>query len=200
MHILVTGGTGFIGSHICSVFLKNNFSVTIFDSLLNSSISVVDRIKKINNKNNKINFVKGDLRNLNQIENIFLNSQKKDSPINGVIHCAGLKVLKDSLSNPLNYWSVNVSGTLNLLEVMKKYNCFTIVFSSSATVYKNNGFNLIDENTELKPSNPYGYSKLTNEYILQNLFDSSPDNWRIANLRYFNPIGAHNSGLIGGMS
>ena len=198
MHILVTGGTGFIGSHICSVLLRYNLSVTIFDSLINSSLGVVDRIKEINNqKLNNINFIKGDIRNINHIEKVFYDAQYKRYPINAVIHCAGLKVLKDSLQNPLNYWDVNVSGTLNLLKIMKKYSCYSIVFSSSATVYDNNGFNLLDEKKALKPINPYGHTKLTNENILSNLFHSSQKDWKIANLRYFNPIGAHESGLIG---
>ena len=124
-------------------------------------------------------------------------SFKLKKKIEAVIHFAGLKAVADSISEPLKYWENNVLGTINLLKVMEKYDCNTIVFSSSATVYKSKPDKLLKEDDICEPVNPYGYSKLTIENILNNLYDSAPSKWRIASLRYFNPVGAHYSGLIG---
>ncbi len=200
--ILVTGGTGFIGSHTTLLLLEKGYEVLILDSNINSNPKTIDKIHQICNKNgvdsrNKLFFCKGDLRDLNCLENLFLNSIKSKKPISGVIHFAGLKSVSESITKSLNYWDQNVAGSITLLKVMKKYNCKTIVFSSSATVYGVSNKDKIDELSEIKPINSYGKTKYTIETILENLFYSENGSWRIANLRYFNPIGAHPSGIIG---
>ena len=139
--ILTTGGLGFIGSHICLEILESGLDVLVVDSLINSSLDVIKRIEKIlSNKNKskvgKLFFRKGDIRNYEFIDSIFEEFLLSKNPINSVIHLAGLKSVSDSIIDPLNYWDVNVNGTLNLLSVMKKNNCNNIVFSSSATIYK----------------------------------------------------------------
>ena len=198
--ILVTGGAGFIGSHTCLLLLKKGYKIVVLDSLINSSKISLERVSKIVcNKLDieRIKLINGDIRDVNLLENIFSEAKFKKDNFLGVIHFAGLKAVEQSIKYPLEYWDNNVYGSINLLKIMDKYNCKTIVFSSSATVYKNtiNNTNL-DENSKLKPYNPYGETKLAIEKILSDIFKSSSE-WRIANLRYFNPIGAHSSGLIG---
>ena len=200
--ILVTGGAGFIGSHTSLCLLEKGYEILIVDSLVNSSFEAFLRIKKIINLKfpkleNNIKFVKGDLRDESFLNEIFLNQQKIGKPITGVIHFAGLKSVNESISLPLKYWDFNLISTINLLKVMNLYACRTIVFSSSASVYGSNNEKLIFEDQTLEPINPYGQTKLVIESILKNLFDSSSREWKIINLRYFNPIGAHSSGLIG---
>ena len=201
--ILVTGGAGFIGSHTCLTLLQKKYKIVVIDSFINSSRISLERVKKISKKNdyydNKdIEIIKGDLRNFNLIDNIFFKSILENYPITAVIHFAGLKSVNESIINPLDYWDNNVSGTINLLKAMEKNNCRNIVFSSSATIYAySNNKNHITENSFIKPVNPYGHTKAVIEKILENLSESSKGKWRIANLRYFNPIGAHSSGLIG---
>ena len=198
--ILVTGGAGFIGSHTCLLLLKKGYKLVVLDSLINSSEISLKRISEIvfNEVNNeKIKFIKGDIRDKNLLESIFNEAQLNDNKFDGVIHFAGLKAVGESVKYPLEYWDSNVNGSLTLFKVMDKYDCRTIVFSSSATVYdktENNQF--LNEKSKIYPSNPYGETKLAIEKILFNLFKSS-SKWRIINLRYFNPIGAHKSGLIG---
>ena len=200
--ILTTGGLGFIGSHICLEILESGSDVLVVDSLMNSSLDVIKRIEKLlifknKRKVGKLFFRKGDIRNYEFLDSVFEEFLVSKNPIHSVIHLAGLKSVIDSTIDPLTYWDVNVKGTLNLLSVMKKYSCNNIVFSSSATIYKSKIKAKIKENSELKPINPYGNTKLVVENFLNDLFKSEVNNWRIASLRYFNPVGAHSSGLLG---
>ena len=200
--IFVTGGAGFIGTHTSLLLLEKGFIVFILDSFVNSSEKSIDKIslilkeKNIDTKGN-IFLVKGDIRNQDDIERVFQLSMKLNKRIESVMHFAGLKSVFDSLINPLDYWDNNVVGTINLLKIMEKYNCKNIVFSSSATVYKVGPKKLLNENDTCEPINPYGITKLTIERILNNLYKSQPSKWRIASLRYFNPVGAHESSLMG---
>lgn len=189
MKILVTGGCGFIGSHTCCELLDNNYEVVVIDNLSNSKEEVIDKIKKITNKNLK--FYKGDLCDKELVDKIFKNEN-----IDAVIHFAGLKAVGESVKKPLLYYRNNINSTLTLLEVMSKYNCKKLVFSSSATVYGNPKTLPIKEDFDLKTTNPYGSTKLYIEGILKDLYNSDNE-WSIAVLRYFNPIGAHKSYLIG---
>ena len=200
--VLVTGGTGFIGSHTVLLLLRLGYFVYILDSNVNSSDFVINNINKIlksesNNFINNLKFFKSDLRNESNIEEIFNYANKNKTPINSVIHFAGLKAVGESNKNPLAYWENNVSGTINLLKIMKKHNCRDLVFSSSATIYSCQSNYPITETASIGPINTYGNTKATIETILNDLYKSSSRSWRIANLRYFNPIGAHNSGLLG---
>lgn len=199
--ILVTGGSGFIGSHTCLCLLKNNYKVVVVDSNVNSSKLSLKMIKKIIDQNNQemeeIIFYKGDIRDEKLLKKVFLQSLNDGYPIEGVIHFAGLKSVEESTKDPLKYWDNNVCGTINLLKVMQLFNCETIVFSSSATVYGNSEISPIKETFVIKPLNPYGQTKATIEYILGDICRSFKNTWKVANLRYFNPIGAHYSGLIG---
>ena len=200
--ILVTGGTGFIGSHICYLFLKEGFNVISFDSLINSSIKVNKNIDNLlisegYKVNDNFKFIKGDIRNETLLREVFNDQIKINKPISSVIHLAGLKSVKQSKLYPLNYWSNNVSGSINIFKVMKEFECKNIVFSSSATIYGISENPLIRENEKIKPQNPYGKTKATIEKILEDLFYESSKSMRISNLRYFNPIGAHPSGMIG---
>ena len=189
MKILVTGGCGFIGSHTCCELLDNNYEVVVIDNLSNSKEDVIDKIKKITNKDLK--FYKGDLCDKELVDNIFKNEN-----IDAVIHFAGLKAVGESVKKPLLYYRNNIDSTLTLLEVMSKYNCKKLVFSSSATVYGNPKTLPIKEDFPLQTTNPYGSTKLYIEGILKDLYNSDNE-WSIAVLRYFNPIGAHKSYLIG---
>lgn len=189
MKILVTGGCGFIGSHTCCELLDNNYEVVVIDNLSNSKEEVIDKIKKITNKNLK--FYKGDLCDKELVDKIFKNEN-----IDAVIHFAGLKAVGESVKKPLLYYRNNIDSTLTLLEVMNKYNCKKLVFSSSATVYGNPKTLPIKEDFPLQTTNPYGSTKLYIEGILKDLYNSDNE-WSIAVLRYFNPIGAHKSYLIG---
>ena len=201
MHrILITGGTGFIGSHTCISLLSEGYDLFVIDSLKNSSKKSLEKIKEIFKKedkdiSSKLRFFEGDLKNKEFIENIFKKAQEDDNPIKGVIHFAGLKAVAESVSKPLLYWNNNVIGSYNLIKSMEKNDCQTIVFSSSATVYGNTSEDLLKEDSPLSPTNPYGTTKLSVENLLKDI--SQNGNWRIAILRYFNPIGAHKSGLIG---
>ena len=199
--ILVTGGTGFIGSHTCLLLLERGYKVVIVDSLVNSSKKAIKQINKIYRKknctnNNILNFYKGDLRDKKFLENIFQEGIISNEPIDGVIHFAGLKSVQESVLNPLAYWDSNVISSLRLLETMDKFLCRNFVFSSSATVYGLWDKEFLDEKLPLFPSNPYGKTKQAIENILIDKFNASND-WKIINMRYFNPIGAHCSGMIG---
>jgi len=199
--ILVTGGTGFIGSHVCLSLIYSNYRVVIADSNVNSSELSLKSLKQIFEKNDfrnyEIDFKKGDIRDEKFLKNLFEKEDENNHPIEGVIHLAGLKSVEESTRDPLLYWDNNVCGTLNLLKIMQLFDCKNIVFSSSATIYGNTKINPIKESFEINPLNPYGHTKASVEYILENIFQSAKNEWRIANLRYFNPIGAHESGLIG---
>ncbi len=201
-NILVTGGAGFIGSHTCLLLLKKGYEVNVIDSFVNSSPKSLEKIidiYKLENNTNvpKLNIYKGDLRDKQFLEDIFFDLYNNDKKLDGILHFAGLKSVAESVENPLLYWQVNVLGTINLLEIMKKYNCNTFVFSSSATIYSQKENCLLSESSALNPINPYGKTKFTIEIILRDIFEASAINLKFASLRYFNPIGAHFSGLIG---
>ena len=189
MKILVTGGCGYIGSHTCCELLDNGYEVIIIDNLSNSKEDVIDKIKEITGK--KVKFYKGDLCDKSFVEKVF-----NENEIDSVIHFAGLKAVGESVAKPILYYRNNLDSTLTLLEVMGKHNCKKIVFSSSATVYGSPKSLPIKEDFPLSTTNPYGSTKLYIEGILKDLYISDND-WSIAILRYFNPIGAHKSGLIG---
>ena len=200
--ILVTGGTGFIGSHTSLLLLKKGYTIYIVDSNINSSKSVIDNIQLIMkqrglNISNKLNFINSDINNLDKLDEIFQIANNKKEPIKSVFHFAGLKAVNESIEYPLKYWNNNVSGTLTLLKAMKKHDCTNMIFSSSATIYSSKAKTPITEQSEIGPINPYGNTKVTIENILSDLYKSNPRKWKIANLRYFNPIGAHPSGLLG---
>jgi UDP-glucose 4-epimerase len=187
--ILVTGGAGYIGSHTCIELINYGYEVIVVDNLSNSSIESIRRVEKITKC--KISFYQVDIRNKCELENIF-NRHSVDA----VFHFAGLKSVSESIEYPVEYYENNINGSINLVEVMKKFNCNIFIFSSSATVYGNPHKLPIKENFPLSATNPYGRSKLIIENFLQDVFISD-DSWHIALLRYFNPVGAHKSGLIG---
>ena len=202
MHILVTGGAGFIGSHTCVVLLDAGHKVTIIDSFVNSSKKTIDGIKIIFKEKridfkDKLKIYQGDLRNKKTIEEVFNSSVKENDPINAVIHFASLKSVIESFEKPILYWTNNVIGSLNLVDVMSRFNCKNLVFSSSANIYDFSDDKPINENHKIKPTSPYGNNKATIEKLFNDIFNGDPESWRISNLRYFNPIGAHHSGEIG---
>ena len=187
--VLVTGGAGYIGSHTCVELLNEGYEIIALDNLSNSCEESLKRVQEICGKT--LEFVNGDIRDRNQLDALF---SKND--ISAVVHFAGLKAVGESVSIPLSYYDNNVYGTLVLLEAMKQARVKTLVFSSSATVYGDPSSLPISEDFPTSATNPYGRSKLMIEEILQDLYVS--DNlWRIALLRYFNPVGAHPSGRIG---
>lgn len=190
MKILVTGGLGFIGSHTCVELAKENHEVIIVDNLYNSKEEVLVKLKKITGKDFK--FYKYDLLDKENLEEIF-----KKNKIDAVIHFAGYKAVGESVKKPLMYYSNNLKSTINLLEVMGKYNVKKLVFSSSATVYGDPGCpKYVEEMGRGKTTNPYGTTKAMIEQILEDLYFSD-NSWDVSILRYFNPVGAHESGLIG---
>lgn len=187
--ILVTGGAGYIGSHTTVQLLQAGFPVIIYDNLSNSSRTVINRIEALSGK--PVTFVQGDIRDRAKLQQTFENYA-----IDSVIHFAGLKAVGESESDPLKYYDNNVNGTLILLDEMEKREIRKFVFSSSATVYGDAGYSRYHEGTPLAPANVYGRTKLMAENILRDVKKSQPL-WRIALLRYFNPVGAHASGMIG---
>ena len=189
MKILVTGGTGYIGSHTAVELLNSGYEIVIIDNFSNSKSDVLDKIKLITNKDFK--FYEGDVCNKDLLRKIF-----NENKIDAVIHFAGYKAVGESVKKPIMYYRNNIDSTLSLIEVMNEFNCKKIVFSSSATVYGNPTTLPIKEDFPLSTTNPYGSTKLMIENILRDLYISDND-WSIALLRYFNPIGAHVSGLIG---
>lgn len=190
MSILVTGGAGYIGSHTIIDLLSNNFDLVVIDNLCNSSFESIKRVETLSEK--KIKFYNIDLRNKEQLKSLF-----EEFNFECVIHFAGLKSVGESVAEPLNYYDNNLTGSLNLLSVMKEYGVKKIIFSSSATVY---GFPeqvpIVEACRTGGTTNPYGTSKLFMEQILKDVASSDRD-WNIISLRYFNPVGAHPSGLIG---
>ena len=189
MKILVTGGAGYIGSHTCVELLNAGYDIVVIDNFSNSKKEVIDKIKTITNKD--FNFYEGDCQDKEILTKIF-----KENDISSVIHFAGFKAVGESVSKPIMYYRNNIDSTLSLLEVMSEFDVKKIVFSSSATVYGNPKSLPIKEDFPLSTTNPYGSTKLMIEDILRDLYISD-NNWSIAILRYFNPIGAHRSGLIG---
>ena len=189
MRILVTGGTGYIGSHTCVELLEKGYEVVIIDNLYNSSKSVVKKIKEITSK--EFNFYEIDLLDKEALNHVFEKEQ-----VNAVIHFAGYKAVGESVEKPLEYYQNNLVGTINLCEIMRKHNVFNLVFSSSATVYGDPHTVPISEDFPLTTKSPYGSTKLMIETILSDIAYADK-HWSIVALRYFNPIGAHKSGLIG---
>ena len=188
--ILVTGGLGYIGSHTALDLLNNGYEVVVIDNLSNAKIEVKDRIEKLANK--KIDLYIGDI-----LDKVILDKIFTEHKIDAIIHFAGLKAVGESVMVPLKYYANNIAGTVNLLEVAKAHNVKNFIFSSSATVYGEQEVFPIKESAKLnEPTNPYGKTKLFIEYILKDLYKSDPS-WNIILLRYFNPIGAHQSGLLG---
>ena len=187
--ILITGGTGFIGSHTAVVLLAAGYEVILYDNLSNSRGDVVERIARITGQTPR--FVEGDVRDRGQLASVFAGTR-----IDGVIHFAALKAVGESQREALAYYDVNVGGTLVLCQTMAAAGVFSLVFSSSATVYGDPAALPIREDFARSATNPYGASKLMLEDMLADIAAADP-RWRIARLRYFNPIGAHESGLIG---
>ena len=191
--ILLTGGTGFIGSHTCLSLLQQKYEVLILDSCINSSSKSLNGISKVLGSKYQIDksnlkFVKGDINDENLLKDIFDSAMKSNKPIEGVIHFAGLKSLIESINYPLKYWESNVAGTINLLKVMDNYNCRKIIFSSSASIYRSNNNGLIKEDSFIEPSTPYGSTKATIESFLKDLSDFQKALGKIINLRYFNQL------------
>lgn len=189
MRILVTGGAGYIGSHTCVELLNEGHEVIVLDNLYNASEIALERVKHITGKD--LTFYKVDLLDKEKVNEVF---EKEE--IDAVIHFAALKAVGESVEKPLMYYENNITGTLNLCEVMQKHDVKNIVFSSSATVYGSPDVVPITEDAPLSTTNPYGSTKLMMEQILQDLHVADPA-WNVVILRYFNPIGAHESGLIG---
>lgn len=187
--ILVTGGAGYIGSHTCVELLNENYNVIVVDNLSNSSEESLKRIERITNK--EIKFYKVDCCSMNALDRVF-----SENKIDAIIHFAGLKAVGESVRMPIEYYQNNLISTLNVIELMRRYNIYNFVFSSSATVYGDPISVPIYEDFELKVTNPYGRTKLMIEDMLRDFAKVNP-NFNIAILRYFNPIGAHPSGLIG---
>ena len=202
-NILVTGGAGFIGSHTCLLLLERGYNVYVIDSFINSSPKSLEKVLEINKLKKNTNFqnilqvFNGDLLDKNFLKNVFLDFTKTNQKFDGVIHFAGLKSVAESVNQPLKYWQTNINATINLLEMMEEFDCNTLIFSSSATVYAQSNNEPLTEKSLIKPMNPYGSTKLVIESILKDIFNASNKRPNIASLRYFNPIGAHSSGLIG---
>ena len=189
MNILVTGGSGYIGSHACVALRAAGHSVTVVDNLANSRPEVLDRVARISGE--RPIFYEGDVRDRTLLRRIFAAS-----PIDAVIHFAGLKAVGESVAQPLSYYDCNVGGAITLCEAMAESAVKTLIFSSSATVYGDPASVPIREDFPRSATNPYGASKLMIEDILADVAQADPA-WRIGRLRYFNPVGAHASGLIG---
>ncbi|WP_144462521.1 UDP-glucose 4-epimerase GalE [Siminovitchia fortis] len=187
--ILVTGGAGYIGSHTVVELYNAGYEVIIVDNFVNSNLEVINRINEITHQKPIVYPI--DLLIKDDLEKVF--SQHK---FDGVIHFAGLKAVGESTQYPLKYYKENILSTINLCDLMNKYDVKNLVFSSSATVYSPENEMPVNEEGKLRPSNPYGRTKLFIEEILRDLYQADND-WRIVLLRYFNPVGAHESGLIG---
>ena len=189
MNVLLTGGAGYIGSHIAVVLMDLGHRVVLYDNLSNSSDSVLDKLGRITCQH--VSFVRGDVRDTELLVNTLNHNE-----INAVIHCAGLKAVGESIEIPVDYYANNVHGTVSLLQAMQAEKVKKLVFSSSATIYGEPKYLPIDENHPIGAINPYGRSKLHIEEMLNDVAKSDSQ-WSVACLRYFNPVGAHESGLIG---
>lgn len=190
MKILFTGGLGYIGSHTAVEVLNEGFEVIIADNLSNSKLGVLDKIKSITGKN--VKFYQIDICDKEALETVF----EENPDIFAVIHFAGFKAVGESVKEPLKYYENNMISTFNVLRMMEKYNCKNIIFSSSATVYAQSEIMPLKEDFPLSATNPYGRTKLFNEYVLKDYQNVHQDT-NVIILRYFNPIGAHDSGLLG---
>ena len=193
--LLITGGAGFIGSHTCLVLLGAGHDLVVLDNFSNSSSESLKRVRQlagIEDGSERIQVIEGDIRSKQDLREAFQAGQSIDA----VIHFAGLKAVGESVREPLHYWDVNLSGSQCLLTVMQEQNCRTLAFSSSCTVYGLPEQVPVAEDALVMPINPYGFTKAAVEQMLEDLSRSEPD-WRIARLRYFNPVGAHPSGQIG---
>ena len=201
--LLITGGAGFIGSHTCVVLLEAGHDLVVLDDFSNSSSRALDRVLALagitpsESSAKRLLTVPGSINNSLVLEKVFREAKETGQPIEGVIHFAGLKAVGESVADPLRYWHVNVGGSISLINVMAAFSCHTLVFSSSATLYGYPDQVPIPETAPIQPINPYGHSKAAVERLLNDLAASAPDQWRIACLRYFNPVGAHPSGRIG---
>jgi UDP-glucose 4-epimerase len=187
--VLLTGGTGYIGSHTCVELMRAGYDTILYDNLCNSSPVVVDRIEQITGK--RPQFVLGDIRDRTALDRLF-----ETHPIDAVVHFAGLKAVAESVQRPLDYYISNVCGSTTLFDAMRSFDIRRIVFSSSATVYDSKAQIPLKESSAVGPANPYGRTKLMIEQILGDIAAADPS-WRVLCLRYFNPVGAHESGLIG---
>ena len=193
-HLLITGGAGFIGSHTALVLLEAGHSLVVLDSFANSSPESLQRVKALAGLagDARLQVIEGDIRNPADLDRAFGAANS----IDGVIHFAGLKAVGESVQQPLRYWDVNANGSRCLIEAMQRHSCRTIVFSSSATLYGFPETVPINETAPIQPINPYGHTKAAVEQMLADVNACEPG-WRIARLRYFNPVGAHPSGRIG---
>lgn len=189
MNILVTGGIGYIGSHTCIALLEAGHTVIVADNLSNSKVETLERVKQISNK--EITFYQIDVTDEVAVDAVFSNHQ-----LDGVIHFAGLKAIGESVEKPLAYYYNNIVSTIVLSKACQKYGVKRFVFSSSATVYGENEVPFVETIKLLPTTNPYGETKAMNERILTDIVKANPD-WSVTLLRYFNPVGAHDSGLIG---
>lgn len=189
--ILVTGGCGYIGSHVVVELIQNNYQVIVIDNLLNSFANVLDSIEKITDK--LPIFYEGDIRNSQLLTHVF-----DSHPIDAVIHLAGLKSIDESVQQPLHYFENNIIGALTLIKTMANHKVKNLIFSSSAAVYGAQGAPFNEFSSEIKPNNPYARSKFIIEELLNDICHADV-NWSVGVLRYFNPVGAHESGLIGEM-
>ena len=187
-NVLVTGGVGYVGSHLILTLLENNYKIIVVDNLSNSKKNVIDKIKILSSKS--IKFYKVDIKNKNSLSKVF-----KENKIQYVFHLAALKSVNESIKNAHNYYKNNVLGTINLIEVMKKFKVKRLIFSSSAVVYGKSKKLPCSENQKTNPTNPYASTKIACEEYFNSLANEN-DGWNIISLRYFNPVGNHPSGLI----
>jgi UDP-glucose 4-epimerase len=195
--LLITGGAGFIGTHTCLVLLEAGHNLVVLDNFDNSSRESLKRVLELAGPSaaGRLQVVEGDIRSAGDLERAF-KATPAGRPITAVVHFAGLKAVGESVREPLRYWDVNLCGSRQLLEAMQAHGCRSLVFSSSATLYGMPELVPIPESAPIQPINPYGHSKAAVEQLLADLVASEPG-WRIARLRYFNPVGAHPSGRIG---
>ena len=193
--LLITGGAGFIGSHTCLVLLEAGHHLVVLDNFSNSSPEALQRVGQLAGVSDRLTLIRGDIRQPADLQRAF-SAGPAGRPIDAVIHFAGLKAVGESVQEPLRYWDVNVAGSRTLLEAMRAHGCRTIAFSSSATLYGYPTQVPIPESAPVQPINPYGHTKAAVEQLLADLAGSE-SGWRIARLRYFNPVGAHASGRIG---
>ncbi|WP_411876703.1 UDP-glucose 4-epimerase GalE [Vulcanococcus limneticus] len=193
LQLLITGGAGFIGSHTCLSLLEAGHGLVVLDNFANSSPEALRRVQELTGPQaaTRLQLIRGDIRSREAVAQAF-----RAAPIDAVLHFAGLKAVGESVRQPQRYWDVNVGGTLQLLKAMADHNCRTLVFSSSATLYGFPDQVPIPEKAPLRPINPYGHTKAAVERLLTDVAASEPG-WRVAALRYFNPVGAHPSGRLG---